>query len=92
MEFKAAYKAAKLIRVSIKVENGKINSIKFTGDFFMYPEDAIWKLEEELKGVELNESKLIQIIQSFFKRENVITPLIEPKDFVKAIMKAIGRG
>ncbi|MCS7386754.1 MAG: lipoate--protein ligase family protein [archaeon GB-1867-005] len=91
MKFKAAYKAAKLIKVSIEVEAGRIKNIKFTGDFFIYPEEALGKLEEELKGAELNEYKLLQIVESFFIRENVTTPLIEARDFVKAIMKAVGR-
>ncbi|MCS7366023.1 MAG: lipoate--protein ligase family protein [archaeon GB-1867-035] len=91
MKFKAAYKAAKLIKVELDVTDNKIKSIRFTGDFFMYPEEAIRKLENELINLSLEESTLLNAVERFFKRENIITPLIEPVDFVKAIMKAVGR-
>lgn len=91
MKFKAAYKAAKLIKVELDVANNKISSIRITGDFFMYPEEAIRKLENELINSDLEESMLLDTIEKFFKHENIITPLIKPIDFVKAIMKAVGR-
>lgn len=91
MKFKGAYKAAKLIRVELDVVNNKIADIRITGDFFMYPEEAIRKLEKELLNIDLEESILLSRVEDFFKREGVVTPLIESKDFVKAIMKAVGR-
>ena len=41
MQLKGVYKAAKLIKVKLNIENRKIKDIRITGDFFMYPEDAI---------------------------------------------------
>lgn len=91
MKFKAAYKAAKLIKVELEVVEGKIKSIKITGDFFMYPEEAIRGLEKKLEGLSLDENRLRRAVVEFFKDEGVTTPLMEPEDFVRAIMKAVGR-
>ncbi len=92
MELKASYKAAKLIRVSMRVEEGKIKSIRITGDFFMYPEEAIRKLESILKDCPLIESEILNRIEMFYKSEKVTTPMIEPRDFLKAIMRAFEGG
>ncbi|RLE54824.1 MAG: lipoate--protein ligase family protein [Candidatus Methanomethylicota archaeon] len=88
MQLKGVYKAAKLIKVKLNIENGKIKDIRITGDFFMYPEDAIRNLERALIGSEYKEEIIKNKIKSFMVKENIQTPLITPGDFVKAIMNA----
>ena len=88
MLFKGSYKAAKLIKISMEIENNIIKYIRITGDFFMYPEDSIRKLEKILIGAPLNKSALYSKISEFFHNEDVQVPLISPEDFVKAILKS----
>ncbi|WP_010917248.1 lipoate protein ligase C-terminal domain-containing protein [Thermoplasma volcanium] len=77
------WKAKKgLIRVSMDVENGVINNIKISGDFFMFPEESINELENMLKGSKIDNIK--SIIDKFYN-EGIITPGVEPQDFVNAI-------
>ena len=88
MRFKGVYKAAKLIKVTMEVEDGRIKFIRITGDFFMYPEDSIRSLEAILIGSRLEEEVLEKRIRKFLLTENVQVPLITPQDFVKAIISA----
>jgi lipoate-protein ligase A len=51
----ADYKApgGKLVRVRLKEEQGQIQSIKITGDFFLIPEESLGKLEKMLEDTPL---------------------------------------
>ena len=48
------YKSKKLIKILLEYEedneNNKINSVRITGDFFLYPEERLDDLEMQLKG------------------------------------------
>jgi lipoate---protein ligase len=57
------YKTQKLIKILLEYndqEDSKkiINSIKITGDFFLYPEESLEDLEAQLKGTLLDRHKL----------------------------------
>ena len=41
-------KGGKLIKCTLELDEGKIKRIKITGDFFIYPEDAIEKVDAGL--------------------------------------------
>jgi len=55
-------KGGKLIKVTLEVENDIIKKAVIAGDFFLYPEDAIERIERALIGANLNSSNLKQII------------------------------
>lgn len=59
------YKAEKLLRILLEYEEDQgqknirtIDSIRITGDFFVYPEDSLEKLEKHLKGIRLEKEML----------------------------------
>lgn len=57
-EGEARLKAAKgLIRAKVVIdgERGVVIEARVTGDFFAYPEEVVYKLEEELKGAPVSE-------------------------------------
>ncbi len=56
-EGKAIYKAGKLIRIKAEFEGEKIRKIRITGDFFLYPEEAIERIESSLKGLKISDVK-----------------------------------
>jgi lipoate---protein ligase len=65
------YKAEKLIKILLEYEEDHhqenvrtINSIRITGDFFLYPEDSLEELEVHLKGTRLDKSKLKEKIDA----------------------------
>ena len=52
----------KLVKVRLDFEGQKIISLKIFGDFFMYPEEGIEKLELALAGKMLLEKELVKAI------------------------------
>jgi len=59
------YKSEKLIKVSLTYceENKLIHSIKITGDFFLYPEEALDQLESSLIETKLDKYTLKETIE-----------------------------
>ena len=83
------YKTQKLIKILLEYndqEDSKkiINSIKITGDFFLYPEESLEDLEAQLKGTLLDRYKLKEKIdkclensEAFgFDSESMVTAIL----------------
>jgi hypothetical protein len=84
----AEFKAPKgVIKVDLKSEGGRIAEISISGDFFMYPEDALERFERALVGVELERGKLLEAVRRFYAG-GVQTPMVEPEHWVEAILRA----
>ena len=83
------HKAGKgLIRFEIEERDGIAESVKITGDFFIYPESTVEELERELEGHELEE--LEHVIDEFFAmRLDVEMPYINVEDFKIALKNAL---
>jgi hypothetical protein len=60
------YKSEKLIKVLLKYDECTkvINSIKITGDFFLYPEENLDALEVNLIGTKLEKDTVKQKIEN----------------------------
>ncbi len=82
------HKAKKMIRITMEKVNGKIRDILISGDFFMIPEEASYKLELALIGASLDKNELLGKIQDFYNQTSIETSGVDPTDFVDAIMKA----
>ncbi|NPA48263.1 MAG: lipoate--protein ligase family protein [Thermococci archaeon] len=82
------HKASKgLIRIEFDVVDGRAENVRITGDFFMYPEEAVEELEGELEGKPVD--TLDYVIRGFFSGRDVETPGAAPDDFIKALRKAL---
>jgi len=86
----AAYKVpgGKLIKISLVEDNGQIQDIKITGDFFLHPEDSIEDLERALIGKLLQATKLANIIEDSMKENKAILLGASPEDIEKCILMA----
>jgi hypothetical protein len=73
-----------LIKLHIIIENAKITEIKITGDFFIYPEEDLFELEEDLRGKTEEESR--EIIKTFLA--TVESPGITFNDFEVLLKRA----
>ena len=80
-----------LIRISlvINLSYNRIQSIVITGDFFTYPQRAIFDLEAELKDIPADRKIIEKKIKDFFERNQPQIPGISSSDFVNAISKAL---
>jgi Bacterial lipoate protein ligase C-terminus len=84
----ADYKAAggKMLRVRLRERDGKIESAKISGDFFLIPEESLSKLEKMLEDVRLDQNELKLLVDRFFRGANAQGLGVSPDDFVKAIL------
>lgn len=78
-----------LIRSFVTVENGIIKDVAISGDFFLFPEEAIFKILEQLKGTPAKREELQKKIEESYEKENIQSPGTSPSDFTESIMKAL---
>jgi hypothetical protein len=63
-------KSGKLIRCRATFDNGRIKSIRITGDFFLYPEDRLSALELSLSGATPESAEIV--VKQFFREVEAI--------------------
>jgi len=78
-----------LIRSFVSIEKDRISEIEISGDFFLFPEDAFFKMVHSLKGVIAERKAIEKKIEEIYKNENIQSPGTAPSDFVESIMKAL---
>jgi len=78
-----------LIRSFVRIENGIIKDISVSGDFFLFPEDAFFKMIQELKGIPAVREDIERKIHEVYMKENIQSPGTFPADFAESIMKAM---
>lgn len=84
------YKAPKgLIRVTARVVEGTIDDIRISGDFFIYPEDFIYLLEQRLRGLKADPGAIGKAVEDLFLSENVEGVGVSISDFKAAIISAV---
>jgi hypothetical protein len=87
----AEFKAPKgVIKVELELDANRISRVSLSGDFFMYPEEAIEELEKTLRGVQLDKGMLLAAVQKFYNSSGAETPMVEPQHWVEAILRAAG--
>ena len=61
----------KLIAVDFEVEDGRLRDVRVTGDFFLYPEDALADLTGALDGlsIDLAESEIAEQVRAAMPRD-----------------------
>ncbi len=86
------YKApgGKMVRIRLTEKDGRIQSAKISGDFFLIPEESLPKLEKMLEDVRLDENEVRLLVDRFFRGTNAKGLGVSPDDFVKAILAAHG--
>ena len=75
MNTKSVYKVpnGKLLKINLDYDEktNNIENVRITGDFFAYPEEAIEKIEEELKSTKLERRTLVEKIQSIINENEI---------------------
>ena len=79
-------KGGKLIKCTLELHEGRIKRIKITGDFFMYPEHTIEKLEKALQNARFQEEEISKKIKEALKGVELIGVAVD--DFVDVVMNA----
>jgi hypothetical protein len=75
-----------MLRVRLTEKDGRIETVKISGDFFLIPEDSLAKLEKMLEDTRLDEKELKLLVDRFFRGTNAQGLGVSSDDFVKAIL------
>ena len=64
------YKSKKLIKIALEyIDDSKvIKSIRITGDFFLYPEEALDQLEGSLIGTKIDRYSIMETIEKALQK------------------------
>ncbi len=76
-----------LIRMHVETSGGAIRSLSITGDFLLYPEDILWRIEERMRGVGLEEAP--DALRRLFEELGARLVGASPQDFVEALRGAL---
>ncbi|MEM3364199.1 MAG: lipoate protein ligase C-terminal domain-containing protein [Candidatus Micrarchaeia archaeon] len=80
-------RGGKLVRVDVQFMEGRIASIRITGDFFMHPEDAIIEIERRMVG--LHKDNIAEGVAEVFSSVNAEIVGFTPSDISDMISEAI---
>ena len=93
MNSKSIYKipGGKLVKISLEYDenNNTIYSVKITGDFFAYPEEAIETLENSLKNTEIKKEIVLKKINSLISSNNIEFIGLNAEGITEAIMRCL---
>ncbi len=92
--YRSVYKVpgGKLLKVQFDVAEGRLTSVRFTGDFFLHPEEALEEIESRLVGVEPEPDRIRSVVEDVFRERNVTAVGCGPADFAEVIIDALQRG
>jgi len=76
-----------MLRIFLAAEQGRIQQVKITGDFFLHPEENLPKLEKELAGVSLTNDSLLFAIKSFLENNPTEVYGFSAEDLTKTILQ-----
>jgi hypothetical protein len=79
----------KLVKVLIEYNNNILSTVKITGDFFAYPEEAIEIIEDELRKTNLDKSLLQKKIQTIIEKNDFEFIGINAEGLAEGIMRCI---
>ncbi|HUT81520.1 MAG TPA: lipoate protein ligase C-terminal domain-containing protein [Candidatus Bathyarchaeia archaeon] len=77
-----------VIEVEFSTKEELIAEIKITGDFFIYPEEALESLEQALRDTPIKPTSLEKRITKIYEEFSLSTPGITINDWVNVILKA----
>ncbi len=78
-----------LMRVTVEDVDNKIKDIVISGDFFIYPQDAISDIEMALIGAKVGTEEVLERIKGVYEKQSLESPGVTPEDFDTAIKLAL---
>ncbi|MCD6485607.1 MAG: hypothetical protein J7L47_10910 [Candidatus Odinarchaeota archaeon] len=84
-------KDGKLLRIVLDYEEDKIRQVKLFGDYFLYPEEAIFEIEKALVGIKLKREEILNTLNAKFKELGVVSIGITPENICEGILLAYNK-
>lgn len=93
MNSKSVYKVpnGKLLKISLEYndKNKQISNLHITGDFFIYPEEAIEIIEKQLINTKLNKKILKEKINKIIKENKIEFIGLNPEALAAGIVMCV---
>ena len=78
----------KLVCVEVESSGKRIEKIRITGDFFLYPEETLEKIERALTGAGIKDD-LAKIVAGILSENNAQFIGVTPEDLERMIRKVV---
>ncbi|NHJ40396.1 MAG: lipoate--protein ligase family protein [Asgard group archaeon] len=78
-----------IIEIELILKDDIISYVKITGDFFIYPEEALEKIENTLVGSSTKKPELLKKLTKVYQENKISTPGITLDDWLKVITIAL---
>ncbi len=78
-----------LIRVVVRLCDGRIDDVALSGDFTVLPSFALAALEQSVRGIKASPETLGARLQEAYDLMSIQSPGVSPADFATAIMSAV---
>ena len=75
-----------LIRVTAINNEGVLNDVHISGDFFFFPAPRLIDLERSLEGVRMDPIAITSAIETFYKANQIESPGVLPEDYSKVLL------
>ena len=87
LENKRKVEGGKFARIKLEVEGNSLKDVKITGDFFLYPEETLEKIELSLRGMKIpfDAARVEKKIGKVIEEENAELVGITAKDIAEMI-------
>jgi hypothetical protein len=70
-----------LIRITAVSQNGKLQDVHISGDFFFFPSSSLVDLERTLENVPVDATFINQVVAKFYEQKAIESPGVVPSDF-----------
>lgn len=78
-----------LIRLTLRLREGRIDDITISGDFTMVPQTAVTEIEESLRGTAAEPQAVLEVIREKYRESDIQSPGIGPEDWTAALALAL---
>ena len=75
-----------LIRVTAVNQNGTLEDVHISGDFFFFPMDNLVDLENSLKGVAIDSEEITKVVSQFYQQFHIKSPGVTPADIAQVLV------
>lgn len=83
----------KLVKIKVDFDE-RINSIQILGDFFLHPEESIFEIENQLKGIPSSQSieSIQTILENYLKQSHAKLVGMTAEAIARTVKKALTEG
>jgi lipoate-protein ligase A len=78
-----------LIRVTVRLHQGRIDDLTLSGDFALLPSFAVSSLEQAARGLSISRNLLLTRLQEVYRSQGIQSPGVTPEHFTEAILSAV---